>query len=154
MSKHKLKCPVTEKWVDGWDDLHLMTLVGRGVPHRMADDQKMADALDLEPDRMPTTKRLAAHIAEVVVADEVVDLHLLYVGNLSWDVDNVALETLFTEQRKVVDAKLPPPPVLTKYELHRIARMQENDAVYKSLGVPSLVSSMREAAAVKNLKNL
>ncbi|KAL8149889.1 29 kDa ribonucleoprotein A, chloroplastic-like [Apium graveolens] len=30
----------------------------------------------------------------------------LYVGNLSWDVDNVALETLFSEQGKVVDAKV------------------------------------------------
>lgn len=30
----------------------------------------------------------------------------LYVGNLSWDVDNVALETLFSEQGKVLDAKV------------------------------------------------
>ncbi|KAK1400150.1 Ribonucleoprotein, chloroplastic [Heracleum sosnowskyi] len=30
----------------------------------------------------------------------------LYVGNLSWDVDNAALETLFSEQGKVVDAKV------------------------------------------------
>lgn len=30
----------------------------------------------------------------------------LYVGNLSWDVDNVALESLFSEQGKVLDAKV------------------------------------------------
>ena len=30
----------------------------------------------------------------------------LYVGNLSWDVDNFALETLFSEQGKVVDARV------------------------------------------------
>ncbi|KAK1361083.1 hypothetical protein POM88_045557 [Heracleum sosnowskyi] len=57
-----------------------------------------------------------------------------------------------TEENEA-DVELPPPRVLTKYELGRIARMQENDAVCKSLGVPSLVSSMREAtAAVKNRK--
>ena len=39
------------------------------------------------------------------------------------------------------------PSVLTKYEQERIARMQENDAVSRSLGVPSLVSCMQEAAA-------
>ena len=39
------------------------------------------------------------------------------------------------------------PSVLTKYEQERIARMQENDAVSRSLGVPSLVSCMKEAAA-------
>ncbi|KAJ6790916.1 29 kDa ribonucleoprotein A, chloroplastic-like [Iris pallida] len=30
----------------------------------------------------------------------------LYVGNLSWDVDNLALENLFSEQGKVVDARV------------------------------------------------
>ena len=30
----------------------------------------------------------------------------VYVGNLSWGVDNLALETLFSEQGKVVDAKV------------------------------------------------
>jgi len=34
---------------------------------------------------------------------------------------------------------------LTKYEQDRILRMQENAAVSKSLGVPSLVSSMTQA---------
>lgn len=41
--------------------------------------------------------------------------------------------------------QLSPPPELTKYEQDRIARMQENAAVSKSLGVPSLVSSMTQA---------
>ncbi|KAK1399416.1 hypothetical protein POM88_009279 [Heracleum sosnowskyi] len=57
-----------------------------------------------------------------------------------------------TEENEA-DVELPPPRVLTKYELGRIARMQENDVVCKSLGVPSLVSSMREATTtVKNRK--
>lgn len=30
----------------------------------------------------------------------------VYVGNLSWGVDNLALQTLFSEQGKVVDAKV------------------------------------------------
>ncbi|KAJ6835845.1 29 kDa ribonucleoprotein A, chloroplastic-like [Iris pallida] len=30
----------------------------------------------------------------------------VYVGNLSWDVDNLALETLFSEQGKVIDARV------------------------------------------------
>lgn len=30
----------------------------------------------------------------------------LYVGNLSWDVDNVTLESFFSEQGKVLDAKV------------------------------------------------
>ena len=30
----------------------------------------------------------------------------VYVGNLSWDVDDLALETLFSEQGKVVEAKV------------------------------------------------
>jgi len=47
--------------------------------------------------------------------------------------------------------QMSPPPVLTKYEQERIARMQENAAVSKSLRVPSLVTSMREAA-VQNRK--
>ena len=38
-----------------------------------------------------------------------------------------------------------PRPELTKYEQDRIPRMQENAAVSKSLGVPSLVSSMTQA---------
>ena len=38
------------------------------------------------------------------------------------------------------------PSVLTKYEQERIAQTQENDSVSRSLGVPSLVSSMKEAA--------
>ena len=41
--------------------------------------------------------------------------------------------------------QLSPPPELTKYEQDRIARMQENAAVSKSLAVPSLVSSMTQA---------
>lgn len=30
----------------------------------------------------------------------------IYVGNLAWSVDNLALETLFSEQGKVMDAKV------------------------------------------------
>lgn len=32
--------------------------------------------------------------------------HRVYVGNLAWGVDNLALETLFSEQGKVVEARV------------------------------------------------
>ena len=41
--------------------------------------------------------------------------------------------------------QLSPRPEMMKYEQDRIARMQKNAVVSKSLGVPSLVSSMTQA---------
>lgn len=35
--------------------------------------------------------------------------------------------------------------MLTKYEKERIRRIKENEAVYKSLGLPSLVASVKQA---------
>lgn len=40
-----------------------------------------------------------------------------------------------------------PPPPLTQYEMNRVRRMQENAEKCKELGVPSLVSSLRDDVA-------
>ncbi|KAK1386767.1 hypothetical protein POM88_014945 [Heracleum sosnowskyi] len=62
-------------------------------------------------------------------------------------------ETNDDTRESKTDVELPPPQMLTKYEQDRITRMKENDVVCHLLGVPSLVSSMREAATtVKNRK--
>lgn len=38
---------------------------------------------------------------------------------------------------------MPPPPPLTEYEKEKIRRMQGNDKVYESLGLPRLLDALR-----------
>ncbi|KAK1384193.1 hypothetical protein POM88_021928 [Heracleum sosnowskyi] len=46
-----------------------------------------------------------------------------------------------------VAVKSPPPPPLTKYEKHKIHNLEENEKVYRKLGLPSLVSTFKHDVA-------